>query len=410
MFAATSCVLKCCSQRSFQSRNDHCIIISSNIINFNLDPTGIWYHSIIHIFYHSYIRLYDPNMTSRFLALQASSKVDDTVSYEMLKKYVDLGGVQVDTARIYSAGETENILGRILPKSEFSTKKLVLGTKVHPSQADGLSEKGIRGQLEASLKAMNVSSVDILYLHQPDPEHDLRESLQCVHTLMQEGLVGRYGMSNYSALEVERCCSLCKDHGWSTPAVYQGLYNPLNRLVEDELLPVLRKYQVSFVAYNPLAAGLLTGKHAGTDEVLPGRFKDNPNYLPRFYTQPNFDALAAIRSACEAAKISMVGATYSWLLQHSALSAEKGDGILLGASTMSQLEENLMACQQPMLLPEPVLMAFDAAWPKVLQSGDVFPYWRSYSKDQPGRESLPPGAAYSAKKWGSQLPCWCAGE
>ena len=154
----------------------------------------------------------------------------------------------------------------------------------------------------------------------------------------------------------------------------------------------------------------LLGKHAGTDEVLPGRFKDNPNYLPRFYTQPNFDALAAIRSACEAAKISMVGATYSWLLQHSALSAEKGDGILLGASTMSQLEENLMACQQPMLLPEPVLMAFDAAWPKVLQSGDVFPYWRSYSKDQPGRESLPPGAAYSAKKWGSQLSCWCAGE
>ena len=153
MFAATSCVLKCCSQRSFQSRNDHCIIISSNIINFNLDPTGIWYHSIIHIFYHSYIRLYDPNMTSRFLALQASSKVDDTVSYEMLKKYVDLGGVQVDTARIYSAGETENILGRILPKSEFSTKKLVLGTKVHPSQADGLSEKGIRGQLEASPKS-----------------------------------------------------------------------------------------------------------------------------------------------------------------------------------------------------------------------------------------------------------------
>lgn len=330
---------------------------------------------------------------------QASSKVDDQVSSEMLKKYVDLGGVQVDTARIYSAGETELILGRILP--QFSSRKLVLGTKVHPSQQAGLSEQGIRTQLEESLKAMKVSSVDVLYLHQPDPDHDLKESLQCVQDLIKEGVIARYGMSNYSALEVERCCTLCKDHGWSMPSIYQGLYNPLNRLVEEDLLPVLRKYGVSFVAYNPLAAGLLTGKHAQpgpASEVLPGRFKDNPNYLPRFYTEPNFDALAPIRSACEAAEVSMVAATYAWLLKHSALSAEKGDGILLGASTTSQLEENLKACHQPAQLPEPLLAAFDAAWPKVRAAGDVFPYWRSYSKDQPGRDSLPPGAAYSAAK------------
>ena len=362
---------------------------------------------------------------------QASSKVDDQVSYQMLKKYVDLGGLQVglrtmtdrqqkpfmvnqsvkhlfmftamttnidqvDTARIYSGGETEQILGRIWP--EFSSKKLVLGTKVHPSQAGGLSETGIRTQVEASLKAMNVSKVDVLYLHQPDPEHDLFESLQCVQQLIKEGVVGRYGMSNYSALEVDRCCSLCKEQGWSMPSVYQGLYNPLNRLVEEELLPVLRKHGVSFVAYNPLAAGLLTGKHLGKDEVLPGRFKDNPNYLPRFYTQPNFEALAPIRSACESAGVSMVAATYAWLLQHSALSSEKGDGILLGASSTSQLEENLLACQQPLQLPSALLAAFDAAWPKIQQAGDVFPYWRSYSKDQPGRDSLPPGAAYSAAK------------
>ena len=327
--------------------------------------------------------------------------MDEAVAYEMLKKFVDLGGVQVDTARIYSGGETENILGRILPKLTAEpgvAETLILGTKVHPSQPDGLSETGIRKQVEASLEAMKVSRVEILYLHQPDPEHDLMESLQCVQQLIKEGVVGRYGMSNYSAIEVDRCCTICKDHGWSMPSVYQGLYNPLNRLVEKELLPVLRKHSVSFVAYNPLAAGLLTGKHMGIDEVLPGRFKDNPNYLPRFYTKPNFDALASIRSACDEAKLSMVDATYSWLLQHSALSADKGDGVLLGASSTSHFEQNLKACQKPVPLPAPVLAAFDAAWPAVEASGDVFPYWRSYSKDQPGRESLPPGASYSAAK------------
>ncbi|CAJ1352865.1 unnamed protein product [Effrenium voratum] len=329
---------------------------------------------------------------------QASSRVDDAVSFDMLKRFLDLGGTQVDTARIYSGGETEQILGRVLQRKELLGKPMILGTKVHPSQPSGLSDTGIRKQLEASLTALNVSSVDVLYLHQPDPEHDLLESLSCVQQLMKEGLVRKYGMSNYSALEVDRCCSVCRERGWATPSFYQGLYNPLNRLVEEELLPVLRKYDVSFVAYNPLAAGLLTGKHAKTTEVLPGRFKDNPNYLPRFYTEPNFDALAKIRAACEAASLSPVEATYSWLLRHSVLSAERGDGILLGASSTAQLEQNLGACQQPVTLTAPVLAAFDGAWPSVRASGEVFPYWRSYSRDQPGRDSLPPGASYSAAK------------
>ena len=73
--------------------------------------------------------------------------------------------------------------------------------------------------------------------------------------------------------------------------MYQGLYNPLNRRVEQELLPTLRKHNISFVAYNPLAAGLLTGKHSEGGDVPAGRFKDNPNYLDRFYKHDNFEAL-----------------------------------------------------------------------------------------------------------------------
>ena len=98
--------------------------------------------------------------------------------------------------------------------------------------------------------------------------------------------------------------------------MYQGLYNPLNRAVEAELLPLLAARGVRFVAFNALAAGLLTGKHSaaptagggvgraggqagqgGQDVVLPGRFRDNPNYLPRFYTGANFKALSAIEAA-----------------------------------------------------------------------------------------------------------------
>jgi aflatoxin B1 aldehyde reductase len=203
-------------------------------------------------------------------------------------------------------------------------------------------------------------------------------------------------MSNYHASEMARAFQLCEEHNLTRPTVYQGLYNPLNRAVDQELLPVLKKHKCSFVAYNPLAAGLLAGKHTNKDcEVKAGRFRDNPNYLPRFYTDSNFEAVDLIRKACEKDDITMVEATYRWLLRHSAL--DKNDGVLLGASSVAQLTQNLNACEAAAekgpLSPQ-LLQAFDEAW-KITADG-AFPYWRSYSSDMPDRGSLDQGASYDA--------------
>lgn len=214
--------------------------------------------------------------------------------------------------------------------------------------------------------------------------------------MVVDGKIGAVGMSNYHADEVARAFALCEQHALTKPSVYQGLYNPLNRAAEDELLPVLRQHGCAFVAYNPLAAGLLTGKHTSAPggEVLAGRFKDNPNYLPRFYTDANFRALGAITAACEAAGWPVLDATYCWMLRHSALGVD--DGLLLGASSLAQLDANLAACAKAdeLELPAPVKEAFDGAW-AVTKDG-AFPYWRSYSADMPGRDALHPGASYQA--------------
>jgi len=246
------------------------------------------------------------------------------------------------------------------------------------------------------LRALQRERVDVLYLHQPDPDHDLAESLECVQELVQEGAIARYGMSNYSAVEVERCFEICKARGWLAPSFYQGLYNPLNRMVEEDLLPVLRQNGVAFIAFNPLAAGMLTGKHAQGGEVAAGRFRNNPNYLPRFYTEPNFASVGRIRDACESHSLGMVEATYAWLLRHSQLAASYGDGVLLGASSPEQLDQNVAACVDAPELPSIVAAAFDDAW--VTCREGAFPYWRSYSRDQPGREKMHPGASYNAAK------------
>merc|ERR1719273_2885095 len=127
-------------------------------------------------------------------------------------------------------------------------------------------------------------------------------------------------MSNYHYLEMERAFHLCESHGLTKPSVYQGLYNPLNRMVEEDLIPLLKRNDCAFVAYNPLAAGMLAGKHnKDDDKVKKGRFRNNPNYLPRFYTDENFRAVNLLKDACDKEGISLVTATYGWLLRHSAL-------------------------------------------------------------------------------------------
>jgi aflatoxin B1 aldehyde reductase len=360
----------------------------------------------------SVARLYLGTMTIGWS--QSSHRVDEKVARDMLERFVahdekHFGRDRhcVDTARIYAGGKTETIVGKVLASTENTLElgTLLLGTKAHPSQPGGLSKMGLEQQLTASLEAMGLPSDYCLheyYLHQPDPEHDLLESLRTLHDLVASGRIRHIGMSNYHASEVRRAFDLCREHGLTPPSVYQGLYNPLNRAIEDELLAVLRENRCSFVAYNPLAAGMLTGKHTDPDpnQAQTGRFKSNPNYLPRFYTPSNFQAVDLIRAACQREGIPMVEATYRWMLRHSALTAS--DGLLLGASSVPQLNQNLQACavaaalQGGGTIPDSVLAAFDEAWR--LTRASAFPYWRSYSSDMPGRESLDPGASYEATK------------
>jgi len=330
--------------------------------------------------------------TMNFAWKQASSTVDVAAATEQLRIFADAGGRRLDTARIYAGGDTEPMVAAV----EGCPGAWRLGTKAAPSVAGGLSAAGFRAQFDASRAALRTTApLSEYYLHQPDTATDLVESLAAADALVKAGGVEEIGLSNYHADEVARCFELCEKEGFAKPTVYQGLYNPLNRAVEAELLPLLQSNGCRFVAYNPLAAGLLTGVHTSPDAVAKGRFLDNPNYLPRFYTEANFKALAPIRAACDAAGVSMVAATYAWLLRYSALS--EADGVLLGASSAAHLTQNVDACRgDGVELPDSVLAALDGAY-DITREG-AFKYWRSFSADFPGREDRDQGASYQAAK------------
>jgi aflatoxin B1 aldehyde reductase len=283
---------------------------------------------------------------------------EDTTT--MLKRFAESGRDQIDTAYVYNEGDTEKILGQTLKR--FPANAFRISTKVNPRVTGKLDRQSIIMQLNASLDRLGVDAVHVLYLHFPDPTTPIDETLETCAELHSAGKINELGLSNFPAWKVVDIWHKCSSKGWIPPTVYQGLYNALSRKVENELLPALRHLGVRFNAYNPLAGGLLTGKHRSfQEEPRKGRFALRESYRKRYWKETFLKAVDSFTTACKESQIEPVEAALRWLSGHSQLDASKGDGIILGASTVEQLEQNLAVLTSDEL-PEPVLAALDAAW------------------------------------------------
>jgi len=283
-------------------------------------------------------------------------------SSKMVEIFLSQGLQEFDTAYVYNNGDSERFLGNALKNVKSS--RPIVATKVNPRISGKLDSKSIQGQLHESLVRMQRESVDILYLHFPDPTTSLHETLECCSDLHKQGYFTELGLSNYSASQVLDIWHLCNENGWLTPSVYQGLYNGLSRNVESELIPVLRTLSIRFYAYNPLAGGILSGRYSNIDNVSPGRFTHRPNYKDRYWKKEFFEALNVLNAACEINNITIVEAAFRWLNHHSLLDCHCGDGILIGSSHINQLTQNLSYFKGGSL-PLEVKAAFDSAWDKV---------------------------------------------
>lgn len=279
-------------------------------------------------------------------------------SREMTGSFLRTGNKELDTAYVYNGGDTERLLGEILP----SMDGYYLATKVHPRITGRLDRDTILMELNESLARMKRDSVDLLYFHFPDGRTPIGEALETVAELYEQGTVKELGLSNYPSWQVVDIWHQCEKYGCPKPTVYQGMYNALCRNVEPELLPAVRHLGMRFYAFNPLAGGMLTGKHLNFEDTPePGRFARLKSYRDRYWKKNYFEAVDAIRQACMTENIPMAEAAYRWLCHHSMLDAAKGDGILLGASKMSQMEQNMEAAGKGPL-PQSILDAMDTAW------------------------------------------------
>ncbi len=295
-----------------------------------------------------------------FGTMTFGKQVDEKTADRMVALFLEKGHVQLDTAHTYADGLSEEILGRILTPSR--RRKVYLATKVNPGKGGGLAPEQLTKQLELSLRRLNADSVDLLYLHAPDPRTPIEETLDCCDRLFRQSKFRELGLSNYASWQVIDIWRLCEQRGWMRPAVYQGMYNAITRDVERELFPALRRAGMRFCAYNPLAGGFLTGKYS-LPETKPsaGRFVLLANYMDRYWRGSSFKALEIVRRACGEKGLTVTEGALRWLIVHSLLNGAGGDGIIIGASGLEQFEENLKSCGEKEL-PGDLIAAFDQAW------------------------------------------------
>ncbi|XP_029434757.1 LOW QUALITY PROTEIN: aflatoxin B1 aldehyde reductase member 2 [Rhinatrema bivittatum] len=298
--------------------------------------------------------------------MEFGRRMDQGASGELCREFLARGYSEMDTASMYGDGESERILGELALGEQVK-----IATKANPLEGKTLSAKSIRSQLEMSLRHLKASSVDLFYLHMPDHETPIEESLRACQELHKEGKFKELGLSNYASWEVAEIYHICKNNNWVCPSVYQGMYNGTTRQVETELFPCLRHFGMRFYAYNPLAGGLLTGKYmyADKDKSQPaGRFFGNnwaQAYQNRYWKENQFEAIdllqQALITAYGAKKPSLTAAALRWMYHHSKLQGMSGDAVIVGMSSMEQLLQNLDAAEEGPLLPA-VVEAFDKAW------------------------------------------------
>jgi aflatoxin B1 aldehyde reductase len=254
------------------------------------------------------------------------------------------GVTELDLARAYNGGATEVALGAALAGAPA---QFTIATKTHFNK---LGYQRVLDDMKLSLSALDRQSVDIYYLHSPDGEASLTETLRAVNELHSQGAFGTLAVSNFTAWQTMQIIQLSKENGWLLPKIYQGGYSAIQRGAEREIIPLCRAQGMAFYAYSPLARGLLTAKHS-----LDKPEESTHPFQEKFWSAQTFSAIEHISDACIAHGVPSVReAALRWLRHHSVLSGAAGDAVVLGASSVEQLQENIGEARGGVLPPQVV--------------------------------------------------------
>jgi len=276
---------------------------------------------------------------------------DEATSFALMNDYVEAGGNFLDTADVYSAGVSEEIIGRWLKSRPGIAQDLVIATKGRfPMGAGpndlGLSRKHLGAALDASLRRLGVEQVDLYQMHAWDALTPLEETLRFLDDSVRNGKIAYYGFSNFLGWQLTKAVWLAKANGYAPPVTLQPQYNLLVRDIEHEIVPAALDAGIGLLPWSPLGGGWLSGKYK-RDQMPTGatRLGENPQRGMEAYDARNarsmtWAVIGAVEDIAKARGVGMAQVALAWIAAQPAVTS-----VILGARTRQQLADNLGAAR-----------------------------------------------------------------
>lgn len=268
----------------------------------------------------------------------------DAVSQEkvnnILDAAIDVGINFIDTANMYTKGESERMLGVAL-KGRWD--KVVLATKFYFPTGDGPNDKGasryhIMNAIEDSLKRLQSDHIDLYYVHRWDQQTPIEETLRTLDDLIKQGKVRYIGASNFAAWQLAHANLLAEVSGWTSFAALQSHYHLMERSVEKEVLPYCQAHGVGFVPYFPLAGGFLTGKYKRGLPAPAGSRGEISEYVKKYMVETTYDIVERLEDWAQDHGRDLYELAEAWLVAQPAVCS-----VISGATKVEHVLSNARA-------------------------------------------------------------------
>jgi len=273
---------------------------------------------------------------------QAIGQLPQDEVNQIIKTSLDSGINFIDTANAYSEGLSEIMLGEALKKWGVPRQEIVIATKVRIRMGPGANQVGlsrlhILDSVNDSLQRLNLSHIDLLYIHGVDPLTPLEETMRGLEDVVRSGKVRYLGISNHPAWMVVKANSYAEKMGWTKFVASQNYYSIGGRDIEREIIPMALSEGIGIMPWSPLAGGFLSGKFTRNNEVAGNSRRDAFDFPPINKTKA-YDIIDVMAEIGKHHNVSVSTVALNWVIKQTAVTST-----IIGAKTLEQLKNNILA-------------------------------------------------------------------
>jgi aryl-alcohol dehydrogenase-like predicted oxidoreductase len=268
-------------------------------------------------------------------------KLQQDAVNEQVRTAVDAGINFIDTANVYSLGQSEALLGQALKSLALPRDQLIIATKATGAMNEtpngrGQSRHHLFNEVDASLKRLQLDYIDLYQLHAFDPLTPFEESLSALNDLVRSGRVRYIGLCNMAAWQIMKSLAVSDRHCWARFSSVQAYYTIAGRDLEREIVPLVSDQKLGLMVWSPLAGGLLSGKFKSADDKGPADARRATFDFPVVNKDRAFQCIEVMRPMAAERKISVAQIALAWLLAKPYVST-----VIIGAKSMDQLRDNI---------------------------------------------------------------------